>query len=97
MIRDAAVRVALTAVKVPSEVAERPDSVGRPGSVNTGRFVLGLSFFTVSTIAAIVLRRHLDHPDNPRSAPGTTMILLIVNLVQVMGLAVIAFALFEPG
>ena len=65
--------------------------------MNTGRLALGLSFFIVSTVVAVVLRRHLDHPDNPRSAPGTAMILLIVNLVQVLGLAVIAFAVFEPG
>lgn len=65
--------------------------------MNIAQLLLGLLLLVVSTAVAVILRRHLDHPDNPRSAPGTAMILLIVNLVQVLGLAVVVFAIFEPG
>lgn len=71
-----------------------PDPVVADIAIHGGRLALGLTLLIGSTIAVAVIRPHLDHPDNPRSAPATAMLLLLLNLVQLFAVGITAFALF---
>jgi hypothetical protein len=63
--------------------------------MNGTGFAVGLTLLIASTVAAVIVYRHLDHPDNPGWSAGTAMILLILNLAQLLALAITLIAVFD--
>jgi hypothetical protein len=63
--------------------------------MNGVRLAAGLTLLTASTVVAVSVYRHLDHPDNPAWSPGTAMILLIINLTQLLALVITLVAVFD--
>ena len=62
--------------------------------MNVAGLAAGVTLFTGSTIAAVMVYRHLDHPDHQGWSPGAAFILLIINLIQLLALALTLFAAF---
>lgn len=63
--------------------------------MNGGRFAVGLTVLIAATVAAVIVYRHLDHPDHPGWSPGTAMMLLVINLIQLLALAITLMAVFD--
>jgi hypothetical protein len=63
--------------------------------MNVGRVAVGLTLLIASTVAAVIVYRHLDRPDNPGLSAGTAMMLLIINLIQLLALAITLIAMFD--
>jgi hypothetical protein len=63
--------------------------------MNGTGLAVGLTLLIASTVAAVIVYRHLDHPDHPGWSAGTAMILLILNLAQLLALAITLIAVFD--
>lgn len=72
-------------------------AVADGGGVDVGPLAVGLVTTLLASVAAYEMARRLGEGHDARSSPGVAMILMILNLLQFIGVALVLVAVFGGG